>query len=520
MEVFQHYELRKDAQSDEYTLIVYADNYLSEFGEELGTINEKETSILSVAKKMLHDRYPTLKVKLIKVVVGGIAVTAIPFMMGSPTSAQAAELSSTSVQSQTSNSVFYIIKSGDTLWNISQKYNSSVDQIKQANKLASDTLNLNQRLIIPQAFHKVATGDYLTVLAKKYNVSVDAIKEANNLVSDSTTLGQILIIPKLINTNTGTTSNSNSTPSTPTNQTGKYTVVSGDTLSAIAKRYGTTVDNLKSTNGLSSDSIYVGQILTIPATGSTAGSGSSQTVSTPVSYTVVSGDSLSIIAKKYNVTVNQLKETNQLASDIIRVGQVLTIPSGQVVNPTPQTSTNLSTVEKNLQTLGYYAVPATTGSTSVSTTQAIQTFQKDYLLPITGNADEATTTAINHALVKKTLVNDTNNYLGVPYVWGGTTPSGFDCSGFVSYMFNKHGVSMTRNTSAGLFTTGTAIQRANLQPGDLVFFAVNTPGTISHVGFYMGDNQFISATSSKGIAAYSMDNSYWSQYYVGAKRVY
>ncbi|WP_312096597.1 LysM peptidoglycan-binding domain-containing protein [Niallia sp.] len=449
METFQRYALKKDAQSDEYTLIIYADEYLSEFGEELGTINKEKTSILTAAKQMLQDHYPNLKVKMIKVVVGGIAVTALPFMMDPPTSAQAAGLSPSTVQSQTSTSVYYVVKSGDTLWNISQKYSSSVDQIKQANKLSSDTLKINQKLIIPQAFHKVGTGDYLTVLAKKYNVSVDAIKEANNLSSDGTTLGQILIIPKLI------TDSTTSTPST--NQTGKYTVVSGDTLSAIAKRYGTTVDNLISINGLSSTTIYV--------------------------------------------------------------GQVLTIPNGQG-DTTTTTSTISSTVQKNLQTLGYYAVPAATGNTSVSAKEAIQNFQRDYLLPVTGNADEATTTAISHAVVKKALISDTNNYLGVPYLWGGTTPKGFDCSGFVSYMFNQHGVSMARNTSAGLYNTGEVIQRANLQPGDLVFFAVNTTGTISHVGFYMGDNQFISATSSKGIAAYSMDNSYWSQYYVGAKRVF
>lgn len=513
MEAFQRYELKKDDQSNEYTLIIFADDYLAEFGEELGTIHKEKTSILAAAKKMLHDRYPNLKVKMIKVVVGGMAVTAIPFMMDPPNSAQAAGLSTTTVQTQTTSSVYYVVKSGDTLWNISQKYNSTVDQVKQANQLSSDSLNLNQKLIIPQTFHKVGTGDYLTVLAKKYNVSVDAIKEANNLTSDGTTLGQVLIIPKLITADTGTTSNSNSTPAASTNQTSKYTVVSGDSLFAIATRYGTTVDNLKNMNGLSSNTIYVGQVLTVSATDSTAGSVASQT------YTVVSGDSLSLIAKKYNVTVDQIKESNKLTSDIIRVGQVLTIPNGQAVDTTTS-STNLATVQKNLQTLGYYAVPATTGNASVTAKEAIQHFQRDYLLPVTGNADEATTTAINHAIVKKALISDTNNYLGVPYVWGGTTPKGFDCSGFVSYMFNQHGVSMTRNTSAGMYNTGTAIQRVNLQPGDLVFFAVNSTGTISHVGFYMGDNQFISATSSKGIAAYSMDNSYWSQYYVGAKRVY
>ena len=79
---------------------------------------------------------------------------------------------------------------------------------------------------------------------------------------------------------------------------------------------------------------------------------------------------------------------------------------------------------------------------------------------------------------------------------------------------------MNRTTSRDLYNIGTPVDTAHLQPGDLVFFAVNEPGVISHVGIYIGNNQFISATSSKGIWTYSLGNSFWSQYYVGAHRVY
>ncbi|QOR66033.1 C40 family peptidase [Cytobacillus suaedae] len=124
------------------------------------------------------------------------------------------------------------------------------------------------------------------------------------------------------------------------------------------------------------------------------------------------------------------------------------------------------------------------------------------------------------AQVKQELVKDSFNYIGVPYVWGGSTPAGFDCSGFVSFMFAQHGINIPRTTSADYFTMGTSVGRINLEVGDLVFFGVNRPGEVSHVGFYVGNNEFISATTSKGIAVYSLDNSYWSQYYMGAKRVY
>lgn len=243
------------------------------------------------------------------------------------------------------------------------------------------------------------------------------------------------------------------------------------------------------------------------------------------SYTVVAGDSLSVIAKKFNVSVNQLKQANHLTSDIILVGQVLTIPGATQPNAaeTParvETNDNLTVVQKNLKELGYYAVPTMTGSYDATTTAAIKNFQADYGLNVTGKIDTATMTAIDHAIVKKALTEDATRYLGVPYKWGGTTPAGFDCSGFVYYMFNQHGVNMARNTSSGLAKMGIGISKSKLQPGDLVFFAVNNPNTISHVGFYMGNNQFIFATSSKGIAVASMNDSYWSKYYVGAKRVY
>ncbi|MBY0096193.1 LysM peptidoglycan-binding domain-containing protein [Mesobacillus maritimus] len=494
---------------------------------------------------------------------------------------------SASTQTPLPNSIYYTVSPGDTLWLLSQRFNISVDLIRRANHLTTDVLQIQQRLIIPIAIHTVGIGDYLTVLAKKYGTTVEAIKEANSLETDNTFLGQTLIIPKLIGGQ-----NNQSSPSTNSPQANStYTVVSGDSLSVIAKRFNTTVEALKRTNQLPSDLLRVGQVLTIPTNSETGPEPIQQTdnlrytvvagdslwgiamkynvslneirsannlendllqigqtilipktasyeenvpnhgVPAPTpekpnsNYIVRAGDSLSVIAKRFQVSVEQLKQDNQLTGDIIRVGQVLTIPNGTSA-PKPSTPSpvpanqDIVSVQKDLQKLGYYKGKATTGSYDTATTQAIKNFQTDYGLAITGVINEATGTAINHAIVKNELVKDTVNYTGVPYLWGGETPAGFDCSGFVYFMFNKHGVDMSRNTSAGLYKTGTSISRAKLQPGDLVFFDINSTGTISHVGFYMGNNQFISATSSKGIQAVSMDNSYWSKYYVGAKRIY
>lgn len=108
------------------------------------------------------------------------------------------------------------------------------------------------------------------------------------------------------------------------------------------------------------------------------------------------------------------------------------------------------------------------------------------------------------------------NYIGVPYVWGGTTPSGFDCSGFTSYTYKQAGVSLPR-TAADQYTKGTAVSKSNLKKGDLVFFSTYKAGA-SHVGIYLNDNKFVHA-SSNGVKVSSLGESYYANSYIGSKRV-
>ena len=123
----------------------------------------------------------------------------------------------------------------------------------------------------------------------------------------------------------------------------------------------------------------------------------------------------------------------------------------------------------------------------------------------------------NTANLAQKIIQTGKKYIGVPYVWGGSTPSGFDCSGFVQYVFRQHGISLPR-TSAQQYGVGTAVSKAALKAGDLVFF--NTSGSgVSHLGIYLGNGEFLHASTSKGVTISLLSNSYWATRYIGAKRV-
>lgn len=119
-----------------------------------------------------------------------------------------------------------------------------------------------------------------------------------------------------------------------------------------------------------------------------------------------------------------------------------------------------------------------------------------------------------------TAVATAKSCLGVPYVYGGASRSGFDCSGLTQYAYAAAGVSLP-HSAAQQAAKGTAVARSALRPGDLVFF--DTSGghsTVTHVGIYVGDGQFINAQSGPRQVAYaSLSNSYWSSAYLSARRV-
>ena len=211
---------------------------------------------------------------------------------------------------------YYVVKKGDTLWSIARAYGLTVDKLKSLNNLTSNNLTIGDSLIVKDSsensdnsssvdnnkYYIVKKGDSLYSIARRNNMTVDELKSLNNLTSNILSIGQKLIISRGSNV--------------PNNV---YVVKKGDTLWSIANNFNVSVNDLKNANNKSNNSLSIGEQLIIP------GKNTSENVSTII-YTVKSGDNLYSIARRYNVTVNEIKSLNNLSSNLLSIGQKLSIP--------------------------------------------------------------------------------------------------------------------------------------------------------------------------------------------------
>lgn len=261
-----------------------------------------------------------------------------------------------------------------------------------------------------------------------------------------------------------------------------YKVVKNDSLWAISKKYGVSISSLQKANSLSGNTIYVGQTLKIPSSSKTTSFKSTTktssktaavkaTATSSTTYKVAKGDTLWSIAKKYGVSVSALQKANNLSSSLIYIGQSLKLASSL-------TSYTTNGVTKSTTT------SSTTKSTTTKTKSSTST-SKTAVSQAPTSIKRSSTTASSANITAYALT-----FLGVPYVWGGTTPSGFDCSGYVQYVYSHFGISVGRTTYTQQYA-GTKISVASAQAGDLYFWG--SYGSAYHVAIALGGGQYVMA---------------------------
>nr|WP_056976708.1 peptidoglycan endopeptidase [Ligilactobacillus agilis] len=419
--------------------------------------------------------------------------------------------SSASVNADTTH---YVVKN-DTVWDLSQKYGVSIQSIEQLNKINTDThlIREGQTLTIPttgKTAAKTATktsqvtvkaGDTLWALAQKYGTTVEKLRQLNGLASDAYLIhvGDVIKVDGQVTTTTTTNAQATSTVSSEANQTSQAAATASSEANQTSQAAATASSEASQTSQATS----------------TASSEASQAASTSqaatpyvaanhVTYTVQAGDSLYTIAQKYGVTVDSLRQANTLGATL-QVGQSLTVN-----DPTknPQASVAASQAEQTpAQTTTTSQATQATQTTQAATTtnQVAQTTSQTTSQPAaqtqTSQASQTTQTsqqtqasqaqvATPSSYSVSALLSYAQTFTGVPYVLGGTTPAGFDCSGFTQYVFNHFGKNIGRTTYQQQYA-GTKLAVSSAQPGDLLFWGAY--GSAYHVGIYLGGSSYIAA---------------------------
>jgi peptidoglycan endopeptidase LytE len=287
----------------------------------------------------------------------------------------------------------------------------------------------------------------------------------------------------------------------------RYTVKPGDTLYGISKSFGVSIEALKKANGLERDSLKPKQVLVIPtqrdkkldeaarkpssqATKKLVGKNVNKPSGEIDSYIVERGDSLYSISKKVGLSIEEIKKMNGLQTSKLKIGQVILLPRNESrLDEEPE---ELGDGEK---IAGASEIEGEKGEPTASTT-----------LGKWNNSEE-----------RNLLVRVVKTFLGVPYKLGGSTLRGIDCSAFVKKIYEIFNIELPRTTREQ-FSVGKKVEKDQLEEGDLVFF--KRRGNSAHVGIYIGDNQFVHASSSnREVKIDYLDAPYYSKRFLRGVRV-
>ncbi|MEI3611385.1 C40 family peptidase [Pseudogracilibacillus sp. SO30301A] len=473
-----------------------------------------------------------------------------------------AVIASTMFGGQTADAASYKVKPGDSLWSISQKYNTSVANLQAWNNLSNHIISPNQVIEVDgspsnskapskdksttpskASTYTVKDGDSLSKIAAEHGISLKNLMDWNNL---STTLiypGDKLVVSKdAANSkpsNSGSSSSENS--STGSSSSGStYTVKSGDTLGEIAKAHGISLNNLMKWNNLSSHLIYPGDKLAVSSSGKSSSSDSSNSGSSgggsssgkTSTYTVKSGDTLDKISSNHGISLSNLKKWNNLTSNTIYPGDKLAVSSSGKSSSSDSSNSGSNGGGSSSDKTSTYTVKsgdtldkiASSHGVSLSNLKKWNNLTSDTIYPgnklvVSGKAASSDSKPSKPSTpASGDLISTAKSVMGVPYEWGGSSPSGFDCSGFIYWAFEQSGQSIGRLSTDGYYNRSYIVNSP--QVGDLVFFEGTYRSGISHMGIYLGNNQFIHAGTSTGVTITSLSNSYWSKHFHSFKRFY
>lgn len=400
--------------------------------------------------------------------------------------------------------------------------------------------------------HKVAKNDTVWDLSQKYGVSIQAIEALNNIDQNSHLIvtGQTLKVPAKdaqVSENNNTAQAADKKADT--ENTSDVTVKAGDTLWTLAQQYNTSVEKLRELNGLAADAylIHPGNVLKVngtvqatqqpaqteqpvqqqeqaqteqPVVQQEATQEQAQEPQLVVSanhttHTVQAGESLYSIAQAYGVTVDSLRASNNLGATLL-VGQTLTI-NDPAKDPAQEAAAQQAAQEQAAAQAQQEAAAQQAAQEQAAAAQAQQqaAAQQQVQQPVQNQAPAQSQTqapaqqtqqvqqqtqpaqvqqpqqqVVSTSADGGAIAAYAQSFIGTPYVWGGSTPSGFDCSGLTQYVYAHFGKQIGRNTIAQE-SAGAHIPVSQAQVGDLLFWG--TPGSTYHVAIYLGGNSFVAA---------------------------
>ena len=442
-------------------------------------------------------------------------------------------------QAPKNNTHTYTVQSGDSLWAIAQKFNTSVDHLKQLNGLTSNLIYVGQTLKIdgqaaaqpakaatPAPAKTVTQPVQQQVPVAKASVASTTQKAAPvqqaQQPSVQSTVKSTPAVQSTVKQTPVASSVSSAAPASSATQAQPATssVATSKVAPAVSSSSATTVSSSQapvssSASSASVSSSSASQQTVASSSSSQTSVASSESSAAPASSvssqsssmqpviaanhttaTVKSGDSLYAIAQEYGVSVASLREANPNLGNSLTVGQSL-IVNNPTKNPAAASSSlqqaQASSASSQQQAPQVREAAAPQARTANNNQQAAQNNNQqqnnnnNQAAQANSKAQQSSTTRTGSG---NNVVSYAESFIGVPYVYGGTTPSGFDCSGFVQYVYNHFGVSLPRTTTQQE-NYGTQIPVSQAQPGDLYFWG--NKGSAYHVAICVGNGKYIAA---------------------------